>query len=83
VKDKGHEDSESLHPGPSSDDSESRGQVADKIIALARRHGVPVHGDRHLIEILSTMDLSEEIPSDMYKAIAEMLVFVHRTSGKM
>ena len=59
------------------------GLVAEKIIALALENGVPVHEDRNLIEILSTIDLYEEIPSELYKAVAESLAFVYKMSGKM
>jgi len=59
------------------------GLVAEKIIALARKHGVPVRGDRHLIEILSTLDLYEEIPEELYKAVAEVLVFIYKMSEKL
>jgi flagellar biosynthesis protein len=59
------------------------GLVAEKIIALALENGVPVHEDRNLIEILSTIDLYEEIPSELYKAVAEILAFVYKMSGKM
>jgi len=60
-----------------------KGMVAEKIIALARKHGVPVHDDRHLIEILSTLDLYEEIPVELYKAVAEILAFLYKVSGKV
>jgi flagellar biosynthesis protein len=59
------------------------GLVAEKIIALALENGVPVHEDRNLIEILSTIDLYEEIPSELYKAVAEILAFVYKMSGKL
>jgi flagellar biosynthesis protein len=59
------------------------GLVAEKIIALALENGVPVHEDSNLIEILSTIDLYEEIPSELYKAVAEILAFVYKMSGKM
>ena len=60
-----------------------RGLVAEKIISLALANGVPVHEDQHLIEILSTIDLYEEIPTELYKAVAEILVFVYKMSGKV
>ena len=63
--------------------AKGRGQVARKIIALARKNGVPVHEDRNLIEILSAIDLYEEIPADLYKAVAEILAYVYRVSGKL
>ena len=60
--------------------AKGRGPLADKIIALARKHGVTVHSDRHLIEILSTLDLYEEIPQELYKAVAEILAFIYKVS---
>ncbi len=59
------------------------GILAKKIITLARKNGVPVHGDRNLIEILSTIDLYEEIPTALYKAVAEILAYIYKTSGRL
>jgi flagellar biosynthesis protein len=60
-----------------------KGLVARKIIALARKNGVPVHEDRNLVEVLSTIDLYEEIPAELYKAVAEILAFVYKMSNKL
>ncbi len=62
--------------------AEGHGLVAEKIISLARENGVPVHGDRNLIEILSTIDLYEEIPIELYRAVAEILAYIYKMSGK-
>jgi flagellar biosynthesis protein len=59
------------------------GLIAEKIISLAMENGVPVHEDHNLIEILSTIDLYEEIPAELYKAVAEILAFVYKMSGKV
>ncbi len=59
------------------------GTVAKKIITLARKNGVPVHEDRDVIEILSTIDLYEDIPMELYKAVAEILAFIYKTSGRL
>ncbi len=59
-----------------------RGWLAEKMIALAREHGVPVHEDRALVEILSTLDTHEEIPPELYRAVAEVLAFIYRTNGR-
>ncbi len=59
------------------------GHIADKIIALAREHGIPIHEDKNLIEILSTLDLYEQIPPKLYKAVAEILAFIYKISGKV
>jgi flagellar biosynthesis protein len=62
--------------------AKGRGAVADRIIALAREHGVPIREDRNMVEVLSTMELYEEIPEELYKAVAEILVYIYKVSGK-
>jgi flagellar biosynthesis protein len=59
------------------------GHVADKIIALAKEHGIPIHEDKNLVEILSTLDMYEQIPPNLYKAVAEVLAFIYKVSGKI
>lgn len=59
------------------------GPAVEKIITLARKNGVPVHEDRNLIELLSTIDLYDEIPMELYKAVAGVLAYIDRTSGKL
>lgn len=63
--------------------AQGQGMMAQKIISLAQKNGVPVHEDRNLIEILSTIDLYEEIPSELYKAVAETLAFIYKMSGRI
>jgi flagellar biosynthesis protein len=54
------------------------GHVAEKILALAREHGIPVHEDRGLVEVLSKLDLDEDIPLEVYQVVAEILAFLYR-----
>ncbi len=63
--------------------AKGRGLVAKKIIDLARKNGVPVHEDRNLIELLSTIELYEEIPTELYKAVAEVLAYIYRMSNQL
>lgn len=58
--------------------AKGRGHIADKIIALARENGVPVREDPELLEMLATIELRDEIPPDLYKAVAEVLTFIYR-----
>jgi flagellar biosynthesis protein len=62
--------------------AKGRGLVADRIIALAKKKGIPIHEDRNMVEILSTLELYEEIPPDLYKAVAEILAFIYKMSSK-
>jgi len=57
------------------------GWIAEKIIQTAREHNIPLKEDPHLVELLSTLDLYEEIPPDLYKAVAEILVFIYKMNN--
>ncbi|GMT47303.1 MAG: flagellar biosynthetic protein FlhB [bacterium] len=59
-----------------------RGWLAGRIIALAREHGVPIHEDKALVEILSTLDMYEETPPELYRAVAEVLTFIYKMNGR-
>jgi flagellar biosynthesis protein len=54
------------------------GHVAEKILALAREHGIPIHEDRELVEVLSRLDLEADIPGEVYQVVAEILAFLYR-----
>jgi flagellar biosynthesis protein len=54
-----------------------RGFIAEKIIALARENDIPIRQDPGLVQILCRLDLDEEIPADVYRAVAEILSFVY------
>jgi flagellar biosynthesis protein len=62
--------------------AKGQGYVADKIIEIARQHGLHVHHDPTLVTLLSKLDLEQDIPEDLYKAVAEVLVFVYKL-GRM
>ena len=55
------------------------GELAKKILELAREHGVPVRKDDSLMDILARLDLGHEIPLETYRAIAQILAFLYRT----
>lgn len=59
-----------------------RGKVADRIIETAREHGIPVKDDPDLVEVLSKLDISEEIPPAVYVVVAELLAFAYSVNGK-
>ncbi len=58
------------------------GKIAEKIIQIAKEHNIPIQDDPYLIEALSSLDLYEEIPPELYRAVAEVLVFIYRTSRR-
>lgn len=58
-----------------------QGHIAEKIIALAKEHGVPIHDDPDLVEVLASLDIDQEIPSEVYVAVAELLAFVYSANS--
>jgi len=62
--------------------AKGKGQVAQKIIELAKKHDIPVKDDPDLIEVLSSLEIDEEIPSHIYVAVAELLAFVYSINSK-
>ncbi len=59
-----------------------KGEIARKIIEIAREHGIPIHHDPDLVEVLTTLELYEEIPPELYRAVAEILAYVYLTTKK-
>ncbi len=53
------------------------GFIAEEIIAIARQHGVLIHEDPALVESLALLELGQEIPEVLYKAIAEVISFAY------
>ena len=60
-----------------------RGLIGEKIIEVARAHGVPLEHNPVLAQALSTIELEEEIPEQLYVAVAQILAFIVRTSGRL
>lgn len=60
--------------------AKGRGAIGAKIIAVARAHDVPIEENEVLAGALSSIELGDEIPEELYRAVAEVLVFVMRMS---
>ncbi len=62
--------------------AKGRGEVAERIIAKAREHGVFIESNAGLAEALSHVELDQQIPPELYRAVAEVIGFVLRLSGR-
>ncbi len=58
--------------------AKGQGSLAERIIEMAKKEGIPVVEDRELVEALVRVDVFEEIPPVLYEAVAKVLVFVRR-----
>jgi flagellar biosynthesis protein len=63
--------------------AKGRGSIGEKIIELAKAHDVPIEENALLAGALSNVELGDEIPEELYKAVAEVLIFVLRLSGRI
>lgn len=57
--------------------------LAEEIIALARRHGVPMTENAELAGLLARLETGDEIPELLYVCIAQILAFAYRLRGRV
>jgi flagellar biosynthesis protein len=62
--------------------AQGRGEVAAGILAAAIEAGVPVRRDRDLVQLLAAVDLGDEIPTEAYAAVAEVIAFLWRLNAE-
>ena len=58
--------------------AKGRGVIAERIVELAKKHGIHVEEDPELADVLYRLDINEEIPQHLYRAVAEILAFVYK-----
>jgi len=63
--------------------AKGRGAIGAKIIEVARAHDIPIEENEVLAGALSNVEIGDEIPQELYKAVAEVLIFVLRLSGRI
>jgi flagellar biosynthesis protein len=54
-----------------------KGVMAEAIIACAQESGVYVHESPELVKLLLQVDTDQYIPPELYRAVAEVLVWLH------
>lgn len=63
--------------------AKGKNAVAKRIVEVAKESNVPIYPDKDLVQVLETLDLNYEIPPDLYRAVAEVLVFIYSMNGKL
>ena len=56
-------------------------ELAEEIIAEAKKHGIFIAEDTQLVAALSEIGLSEEIPQALYQSVAVMLAWAFWLKG--
>jgi flagellar biosynthesis protein len=62
--------------------AKGKGLVAERIIDLAEEHGIPLRQDAGLVGFLASVPLGDEIPRELYLAVAEVIAFAYFLSGR-
>ena len=58
--------------------AKGKGAIGARISEGAKAHDIPIEENEVLAGALSNVELGDEIPAELYKAVAEVLVFVLR-----
>ncbi len=59
------------------------GEVAKKILEIARENKVHIHQDDNLAQLLAQVPVGSEIPEEAYQLVAEILSFLYETDQKL
>jgi flagellar biosynthesis protein len=62
--------------------AKGRGEDAQAIIELAQNAGVPLCENAPLVDLLSRLELGDEIPQELYIAVAHIIAFAYQISQK-
>ena len=61
--------------------AQGSGATANNIIKIAEQNGIPIKKDEDLVNMLSQIELNQEIPIELYKAVSEIFSFVYDMSN--
>ncbi len=59
------------------------GAIAEEILRIAKEFDVPLREDAMLADVLSQLELGDEIPPLLYRVIAEVIAYAYIISGKV
>lgn len=62
--------------------AKGQGNIAERIIKIAEENELPIKKDEDLVELLTKIDIDKEIPSNLYKAVAEVFSFIYNVTNK-
>ena len=57
--------------------AKGKGLVAEQILRRAKEENIPIQEDPSLVELLGKLNINEQIPEDLYMAVAEVFAFIY------
>jgi len=62
--------------------AKGQGNIAERIIKIAKENELPIKKDEDLVELLTKIEIDKEIPTNLYKAVAEVFSFIYNVTNK-
>lgn len=62
--------------------AKGKGKVAEKIVEKGKQSNIYIHEDEKLVNDLMAIELYNEIPEELYDAIAKLIFFVYSMDEK-
>lgn len=63
--------------------AKGKGLIADKIVSRAKDFGVPIQEEPSIVEVLSNLEINQQIPKDLYNVVAEVFAFIYRADKQI
>jgi len=61
--------------------AQGQGKTAKNIIKIAENNGIPIQKDEDLVNMLSQIELNQEIPVELYQAVSEVFSSIYNISN--
>ncbi|MEC2076995.1 EscU/YscU/HrcU family type III secretion system export apparatus switch protein [Metabacillus fastidiosus] len=58
--------------------AKGKGYIAENIIKEATKNNVHIQEDPSLVEVLSKLEIHQQIPEELYEAVAEIFAFIYQ-----
>ncbi|MDI3472420.1 MAG: flagellar biosynthesis protein [Thermotogaceae bacterium] len=62
--------------------AQGKGEIAKKIIEIALENNIPIHEDPVLADILLDLEYYSEIPEELYRIVAKVLILVYEIENE-
>ncbi|MBU5437723.1 EscU/YscU/HrcU family type III secretion system export apparatus switch protein [Tissierella sp. MSJ-40] len=57
--------------------AKGEGTIAENIVKKGEEEDIVIYEDENLIDSLINLDINQEIPEELYEAVAEIILFVY------
>ncbi len=59
------------------------GKIAEKIIEIAQNNEIEIKEDTNLVQMLETLDVGSEIPTEALIAVAEIMAHIYKVDNRL